>query len=398
LNSRKRLLMVTILVIALVQMPQLALMPAINLIQTTAFPEQTLLEIQSAMAWTSLVSPLTSILVALFINRAVATKKGAVVVGLLLLGLTGLLAVLFHSQFWHLKMLSVCIGAATGCFMTNNFGLMFDNFDDSERQVVAGYHTSCVNAGGILLALTGGVLATVIWYGAYLLLLIGFPIALLAFFAVPNYKSPGKNMSGDAKVKTKLHQDVFYYAILASLFMMIYGVCSNNISTHIKDLGNSATAGIATSIQMAGGVVSGLLFGKLSEKLRDMLMVVACALVFIGYMLLSLFASSLPVIFVGVFLTGTSLSLMLPRCIYSVSTRVDAHTSATATVIVSSVAPSTGGFLSPHVFTKLTVELFGQSTVARFMFVGFIVFVFGLLIALNTLRRAKKEKARLASI
>lgn len=401
LDRKKTLLMWTILSIALVQMPALALTPAINMIQTQVFPEKTLAQVQTALAWTNLVSPVVSIIVAFFINRGIFTKKGVVVVGLLLLSLTGLSAIFFHTEFWSLTMLSVILGMATGCFMTNAFGLMFDNFNDGERQIIAGYQTSCINLGGIAMGLLGGVLATAMWYGGYLILLIGLPVAVLAFFAVPHYKSPSARFSGEVTEKSRLNPRIFYYAVLALLFMMIYGVGGANISPHIKqnipDVNDAAMAGIAVAIQMGGGVVSGLFFGKLSDKLRDMIMVIACIAVFIGFMLISLFASSLIMVFIGVFIAGMSLSLMLPRCIFAVSTLVDKSTSATATVIISSVAPSFGGLLSPQVFTRLESAIFGDSTMLRYMVAGSVVLVLGLLIAGMTLKKLKKERAAQAS-
>lgn len=397
LDKKKTLLMWTILIIALVQMPALALTPAINLIQTLAFPDKTLPQVQTALAWTNLVSPVTSIIAMLFINRGVFTKKGVVVAGLLMLSLTGALAIFLHSQFWNLYLLSVSLGISTGLFMTNAFGLMFDNFSDKERQVIAGYQTSCINAGGISMGLLGGVLATAMWYGGYIILLIGLPIAILALFTVPHYKSPSAKKSDDTS-PSRLNPRIFYYAALACIFMMIYGVGGSNISTHIRqnipNVDDAAMAGIAVAVQMGGGVVSGLLFGKLSEKFKDMVMVIACIAVFVGFMILGLFASSLIMIFVGVFITGMSLSMMLPRCTFSVSTLVNKSTSAAATVIALSVAPSLGGFLSPLVFTNLTLSLFGEPTAFRYGFVAAVVLIFGAVIALFTWRRLKKENTQ----
>ncbi|NLT14985.1 MAG: MFS transporter [Clostridiales bacterium] len=397
LDKKKKLLMWTILIIALVQMPALALTPAINLIQTQVFPAHTLAEVQTALAWTNLVSPVVSIIVAFFINRGLFTKKGVVITGLFLLSLTGFLAILFHTEFWSLSMLSVVLGIATGCFMTNAFGLLFDNYNDRERQIIAGYQTSCINLGGISMGLLGGVLATAMWYGGYIILLIGLPVAILAFFTVPNYKSPSARFSGEVTDKSRLNPRIYYYAVLAFLFMMIYGVGGANISPHIKqnipDVNDAAMAGIAVAIQMGGGVVSGFFFGRISEKLKDMVLPVACSAIFVGFMLLSLFASSLVMIFIGIFIAGMSLSLMLPRCIYAVSTLVDKSTSATATVIISSVAPSLGGLLSPQVFTRLESAVFGDATATRYIVAGCAVLLLGLVITVLTLGRRKKEQA-----
>ncbi len=387
------ILMWTILIIALVQMPMLALTPAFNLIQTIAFPDKSLAQVQTVMGLTNFVSPLTSIVVMLLINSGKVTKKGAVIVGLILLSLTGLFAVLQHTMFWNLVALSIFLGMSTGCFMTNAFGLMFDNFDDEFRQKVAGYQTSAINAGGILFSLIGGVLATFMWYGGYLLLLAGLPIAILVFFTVPYYKSPSAKVTGNYTEKSRLNPRIFYYSAITFLFMMIYGVCGANISTHIADLGNSATSGILVAVQMGGGVFSGIFFGRLSDRYGDLVMVVACTTLFIGFLLLGIFASSLIMIIIGVFIAGMSLSLLLPRCVYSVSTLVDSSNSATATVIITSIAPSMGGFVSPILFTNLTDALYKDSTVFRYLFMAGVVFVFGVAILFSTFRNRKKSLA-----
>jgi MFS family permease len=394
-DKDKKLLMWTILIIALVQMPTLALTPAINTI-LTQFPGKSLSQVHTALAWTNLVSPLMSVVAAVFINKRIFTKKGVVVAGLLLLSLTGLLAIFFNKEFWSLSLLSVMLGMATGLFMTNAFGLLFDNFDDRQRQVIAGYQTSCINLGGISMGLLGGVLATAMWYGGYLILFVGLPIAVLAFFTVPHYKSPVVRISGEATKKSRLNPRILYYALLAFLFMMIYGVGGANISPHIKqnipNVNDAVMAGIAMAIQMGGGVVSGLFFGKLSDKFGDMVLVIACGAVFFGFMLISFCASSLIMILIGAFIAGMSLSLMLPRCIFAVSTLVDKSTSATATVIISSVAPSFGGLLSPQIFTRLESAVFGDSTIHRYITAACVVVVLGLAIAVFTKRGMKKER------
>ena len=391
--KNNRVLMWTILIIALVQMPQLALTPAINLIQTTAFPDKELVQVQTVMGMTNFVAPATSLIVAFLIYRGKATKKGAVVLGLLLLFLTGLFALVQHTMFWNLIALSVFLGLSTGFFTTNAFGLMFDNFEDEVRQKVTGYQTSMINLGGILFSLVGGVLATMMWYGGYLLLLAGLPIAVLALITVPYYKSPSAKITGEVTEKSRLNPRIFYYAACTFLFMMVYNVCGVNISTHIEQLGNAATAGVLVAVQMGGGVVSGIFFGRLSDKLGDMVLVLACSTLFIGYLLIGAFASSLILITVGVFCAGLSLSLFLPRCVYMVSTLGDSSNSALATVIISSVAPSLGGFLSPIIITNLTVALAGDSTVFRYLFVAGVVFALGLIITMITRRRANLAKA-----
>lgn len=381
----------TILIIALVQMPTLALSPAINLIQTLAFPDKTLAQVQTVMGLTNLASPIASIVAMLLINKGTISKKKAVVTGLLLLFFTGLFAAIFHTRFEHLYVISILLGLSTGCFMSNTFGLMFDNYDNHDRQIITGFQTAAINGGGIILSLLGGVLATAMWFGGYLLFLIGLPIAILALFTVPNYKSPKVKIDGSAKGNSKLNPRVYYYAAMACVFMMIYIVCGSNISTHLSEIGTPATSGIAMGLQMGGGAITGMFFGRLSAKFKDMIMVMACLAVFIGFMILSIFSTSLIMIFIGVFISGMSLSLMLPHCTYRVSTLVDSSTSATATVIATSIAPSLGGFLSPVIFTNLTSAIVKDSTVFRYAFVGFVALAFGIVIFIFTVNNNKKK-------
>ena len=406
MDRQKKKILVAVLAVAFIQMPGLALTPGINQIRQVAFSEYSLSAVQTALAVSALAQPIAAFGAALLINRRLVTKKGIIILGLILLAVTGGLAFAANTEFWHLVMLSVLLGISTGFFMSNMFGLIADNFDTIERQSIMGWQTSVINAGGIMMSLMGGLLATYMWYGGYSMLLVGLPAAVLVAFTVPNYLSPAAEKAepaGDAderkgagkkKAPARLNPRIFYYCAAACLFFMTYSVCGSNLSTHIAGLGNTGIAGIAVAFQMGGGVISGLFFGKISKKIGDYSLSAALGLVFIGYMMLSLFPSSLVLVFCSVFIVGMALSIMLPRCIFMVSTlAVDKSTSATATALISVVSPSAGGFLSPIVFTNLTTALFGESTTARYRFVGFVVLAIAVAIAAVTTVRSKSYEA-----
>jgi MFS family permease len=382
----------TLLIIALVQMPNLALTPGINQIATSVFPSKSLGDIQEAMALTSFIGPVIALISAVLINRGVVSKRATVIAGLFLLAVNGFAALFFHTEFWHLHLLNVLLGLSTGLFLSNSMGVMFDHFDNDECEKLSGYQTACINGGGILFSLAGGALGAMMWYGGYLVLLAGLPVAILSLFTIPKDKPQTRTAEGK-KQKTPLNPRVYYYSAVIGIFMMIYGVGGSNISTHMAahGIGSTATAGIAVAVQMGGGVLSGIFFGKLSEKFGDMILVIGCVTIFVGFMLLSLFPASLFISFLGIFISGLSMSCMMPRCLFSVSTLVDPSNSATATAISSSICPSLGGFLSPYVFTRITTWLYGDSTVMRYRFAAFVVLAFAVFIALVTLSRKKRE-------
>lgn len=397
LSKNKKMLMATLLIIALVQMPNLALTPSIQHMVETMFTDRSLKDVQNALAFMSFVGPISSLAAMFLLNRGILTKRHTVLIGLALLSLTGVLAIFFHTQYWHLWMLSICLGIAQGFFVSNAFGLLFDHFNDAEREKFTGLQSSFINGGGIMMSLLGGAMATLVWYGGYLVLLLGLPVAILGFFTIPRTKRVNLHkLRGGKEKKTPLNPKVYYYSAVTLMFMMIYGVGGNNLSTHMAALGTTATVGIATAVQMCGGVVAGLFFRRLSERLGDLLIPMGYLFVFIGFMVLSFFQHSLPVILASVFVAGMSMSLMLPRCNLSVSTLCDSTNSATATAIATSVAPSLGGFLTPRVFTTVTTALYGDSTVLRFRFVAVIALVFAVALTVVTVVLDRKKTAAAA--
>jgi MFS family permease len=389
LSKQKKRLMGTILLVALLQMAQITLNPAIATI-VGVFPSQDLKSVQEALALISIVSMLSGVVSAPLISRGVFTKRAAMLAGLALLGATGVCSAFLHTEFWHLQLLSVMVGAAMGLFIVNTASIFFDNFTDEERQPIAGYQTSCINAGGIFWNLAGGILCTLVWYGGYLMLMLALPVAVLAWFTVPKTEKPKKREKTDAP-RAKMKPMIYYYCAILGIFMAIYNVTGANISTHLEQAGfmNPALAGFASAAQMAGGVCCGLLFGKLSAKLGDLLLACACLALVVGFALLGLFPNSLAVTFIAMFVAGMSLSCTAPRVMFAVSALANLDTSAVASALANSIAPSLGAFVSPYIFTRITLSLFGEATGLRYLFTAAVAAVFGVAIVAVTLHRRK---------
>ena len=387
-DRKKTALKWTLLLVALTNMPSLALSPATE--QIRQFFDVPLPTVQTAMSFVNVVQIAVALIAMYLINRAVITKKLAVVLGQSFFVATVVFVLLFHTGFWCVWCLSVLIGCSTGLFVTNAFGIMFDLFEPEERQRIAGYQTSCINGGGIAMSLAGGLLAGFFWYGGYLVFSIGLIMAILCAVNIPSYRTPRAETGGQKPSSIDGH--VFFYAAGILIFMMTYPVVGQNLSTHLsKSFDNYSTlAGICSSVQMVGGVCAGILFGRLSKKLKDDIMVLACCMLFLGFMLLSLFPASLPVTILAVFVAGASISMFNPWATYGVSVYSDPTNSAVTSVIISSIAPSSGGFLSPVFFTNVTSALRPDSTIFRYRFAAVFVLVFGaVLFAANRLMKRK---------
>ena len=82
MSKEKKLVMWTVFMVSLLQMINMAIMPAVNRIATDAFPQFTLSSIQTVLSLTGIVMPCTSLLSALLLRHGLVTKKAVVIFGL----------------------------------------------------------------------------------------------------------------------------------------------------------------------------------------------------------------------------------------------------------------------------------------------------------------------------
>ena len=311
-----------------------------------------------------------------------------------MLSLTGLLPIFFHETFWQFVTINVIMGMGEGFLVPIAVSIMFDTFEEKERQFISGFQFAFVAGGCIFLSVVGGLLTRLIWYGGYILLLLAVPILIMAISSVPNKKrqAPSATAHRQPVKRTKLHKDVYYYSVMAFTFLLLYTVTNSNLSSHLADanLGDSAVTGVANAIMMVGGIAAGISFGKLSSILKDHIITLSFVLIFVGFTLLNLLQNYLIADFIAVFIVGMTMSMIVPQCMFDISMRVDETNSATATMLFSSIAPGLGGFLSSVIFTNLTMLFGGDSTQYRYQFVGFVSLAVAVFVFLNTRRRAKK--------
>lgn len=399
-KDSKKMLKWTILVIAMFQMPTLAVSPAISKIMSQFNRE--LVTVQTVLQMPNLISPFTSILASIVIAKANGriSKKSVIITGLACIVAAATGMALLSNQFWTLFLWGALIGIALGLFIPTTASLMMDSFDDDEVRVISGQQTSFINIGGIIISILGGLLADVVWFGGYLTFYFGVPIIIMCAIFLPSKKRISENgsaveASSPRGEKSKFNINVAFYGVVIFFFMMMSSVSGSNISVYVIDqlkLGTASTTGYISAVQMLGGACSGLMFGKLSSKFKDYMIPLAFLTLCVGFTILG-FAHSLAAIFIGAFITGSAMSMCMPQCMFSISLYVDEHSSTFANAISSSIAPSLGGFISPRVFTTLTTLLFGESVSARYLSLSVITLVFcALLAVIMTLRKARGAK------
>jgi len=288
--------------------------------------------------------------------------------------------------------MNILIGSGMGIFVPSSQSIMFDNFDEKTRQFITGVQFSCINGGGLIMSIMCGILMAIAWYGGYLQMLVAIPVVIVALVIIPKDKKMKFNTAAEG-TRTKLPKSIYYYSLMLVIFMILYIVATVNISTHITqgNMGDPATAGIASAFMMGGGVAVGFIFPKLSQILRDHIFSLSYILMAIGFTLMNLFPTSLAMTYLAMFLCGTTMSLLVPRCIFNVSNLTDATNSQTATMLVCCVAPGSGHFISPIIMTNLTLALGGESTRFRFQFTAFICLALAVILFIYNLHKDKKN-------
>lgn len=401
-KTNMKMLKLTILVIAMFQMPTLAISPAISKIMSQFGRE--LATVQTALQIPNLVSPFAAILASIIVAKAKGKlpKKYVIIFGLgcIVVAATGI--VLFSNQFWTLYLWGALIGISIGLFIPTTASLMMDSFDEDAVRVISGQQTSFINIGGIIMSILGGLLADMIWFGGYLTFYFGVPIIILCIIYLPTKAriqeaaAVEASSGAPAEDKSKFNWNVAFYGFCIFFFMMCSNVSGPNLSVYVIDqlkIGTSSTTGYISAVQMLGGACSGMLFSKLSSKLRDYMIPMAFLTLCIGFTVLGT-ASSLVMIFIGAFLTGSAMSMCMPQCMFSISLYVDEHSSTFANAISSSIAPSLGGFLSPVIFTPLTTALFGEAVSSRYLFLSGVTLVLCVLLVVIMTARKKSGKTK----
>ena len=401
-KTNLKMLKLTILVIAMFQMPSLAISPAISKIMSQFGRE--LATVQTALQIPNLVSPFAAILASIIVAKAKGKlpKKYVIIFGLgcIVVAATGI--VLFSNQFWTLYLWGAFIGIAIGLFIPTTASLMMDSFDEDAVRVISGQQSSFINIGGIIMSILGGLLADVIWFGGYLTFYFGVPIIILCVLYLPVKarieETAAEQTSSNAPTedKSKFNWNVAFYGFCIFFFMMCSNVSGPNLSVYVIDqlkIGTAGTTGYISAVQMLGGACSGMVFSKLSAKLRDYMIPLAFLTLCIGFTVLGT-ATSLVMIFIGAFLTGSAMSMCMPQCMFSISLYVNENSSTFANAISSSIAPSLGGFLSPVIFTPLTTALFGEAVSSRYLFLACVTLALCVLLVVIMTARKKGGKAK----
>jgi predicted MFS family arabinose efflux permease len=219
----------------------------------------------------------------------------------------------FTNNYTIVLVCRVLLGVGTGLFLPFTGGLIASFFTGDERNQMIGFQSTSVGIGNIITSLLAGLLAAINWHLSFLI----YAFALIAFFLVIRYLPEPEKVEKEKKSQmTVAHYfnkkvlwvcfGIFFYSVV---YFSFFGYLAFVIDG--DQLGDSKAAGLATMLMTLGGLIMGLVFGKVLKILRHYTMTVGLLINFAGFFTLA-HTTNIIHIFVGSLLIGVGFGTIMP--------------------------------------------------------------------------------------
>lgn len=333
--------------LTLLAMSALGITPSIGLIMAE-YPDAGAGMVQQLTGIPNLVAILGAVLFSVLANKV--PRKAIAVAAPALIAAGGLLPAFVDGGLPFLLACSGVLGLGVG-MVTNTANLLItDLVPAEEREATMAQNVVFVNVGSIVMTVGGGMLSAGGWQNNYLIYLVALPILVLILLCVPSYR-PETGSEGPAAAPGAPKASLGAVAIVCGLTILSYNFAysafPNNAALILaaNKIGDSSMAGLVIAAGTLGGIVFGLVLGKVVKYFQRFSLAVGLGLMGISFIALA-YATSLPVVVAASFLIGGALSIGFAQCPFIISIGT-APMLIPAAMGVFSALSSVGGFLSP---------------------------------------------------
>jgi MFS family permease len=286
-----------------------ALAPALPTI-SEEFPQESEFVISLIVTLPSLAIALTGILLGVLADKY--GKVRLLVISLVIFSVAGV------SGFFQNDMTSILIGrffvgvgiAGLTCSCT---ALLSEYYSGPVRMKILGYQAAAMGVGGLLLEVSGGVLAGIGWRFPFLIYGLGFGVMILVLASSrePTKAELPRGLEGETKRLDRPLVGLCLISIFLAMFLMF--AIPTKLAYYISDIGGSpALIGVFLGVNGICSAVTSVLYRRLSGRLDVYAMLAAAFLLFtIGFMAF-LLPPSLSVAFVGASCIGLAVGVALP--------------------------------------------------------------------------------------
>ena len=318
-----------------------------------AFPEVSTVKLQCLLAY-----PTFSMIIMVLVGGVLVSYLGNKIIllsGLLIYTVSGVMPV-FLSDFNYILLSRLCMGAGLGLVSPLALGLITDFYEGNERVTAMGQQFGVGNFGQAAALLSAGILGAMGWRYSFLIYGSGAVIFFLILFLLPEKE---KRKKADGKKGTVgVNARALCVAGIMGFYNMVYIVMHSNLSLVMtsRHIGTVMTTSYSMTLMTLISTGAGLIFGKLYEKIRELVGVMSGLFIAFAIMIM---ADRPWMVYLSLAFLGAGNALIMPFGFYHV-TKLCPEGAEKFCLAMTQAFLSVGSFLSPFVVDGLRRFLSGE--------------------------------------
>lgn len=265
------------------------------------------------------------ILLHTWICRFLSQRK-SITIGIILI-VAGGTAPIFVQDYTFVFAARVLMGCGIGLINPLAINMINERYEGKERADLLGYRSSAEVLGNAVLTFLAGILLAFGWTKTFLVYLAAILVLILYYCFV----TPGKTKAAETEPETKggLAETKGYRGFLLSTFALgfLTITINNCVTLRIptvtleRGLGTDTQSSMVLSAMMIMGIVAGVIFGKLTQLLKNQIM--SAFLLILGVSLLLLAGSQhMSVLIVAAMINGLAYNTLATIIFHRVSVRL----------------------------------------------------------------------------
>jgi len=278
-------------------------------------------------------------------------KKNTVLLGLLLIFIFGIVPA-FTTNFKVVLISRLLLGAGIGLFNSLSISMISDFFDEEHRGTMIGLRTAFLNIGKALTTFISGYLLIYGIQYTFLVYALALPIFIIFLLFVPNSENVNNK-----KVSIKFHKETIVLTLLTFLVGISYMGATIKIPTLLAEKYHYQpdVARNLLTILALSGILSGVIFGILVKRFKNLTLPIMLSFMTIGSVLFAL-TNNIIIFYIAAIFIGISFVGTMSFNFFYISNKLDNKFINFATSVIL-VGGNIGVILTPVVLTKIPEAL-----------------------------------------
>ena len=309
-------------------------------------------------------------------------KKNTVLLGLLLIFIFGIVPA-FTTNFKVVLISRLLLGAGIGLFNSLSISMISDFFDEEHRGTMIGLRTAFLNIGKALTTFISGYLLIYGIQYTFLVYALALPIFIIFLLFVPNSENVNNK-----KVSIKFHKETIVLTLLTFSVGISYMGATIKIPTLLAEKYHYQpdVARNLLTILALSGILSGVIFGILVKRFKNLTLPIMLSFMTIGSILFAL-TNNIIIFYIAAIFIGISFIGTMSFNFFYISNKLDNKFINFATSVIL-VGGNIGVILTPVVLTKIPEALYLEKYTTPF-FITTALMLISTLVSYAVLRNKK---------